>query len=72
MARKKRINIYLNQRTIDQADELARKLSYELDTAVNRSNVLELAFEILRKQKNVSDLVSEAMLSLSIEQEKEE
>lgn len=67
MVHKKRINVYLYQKTINRADALARKLSYELGTEISRSNVLELAFELLRKQPNVKELITEAMVSLEQE-----
>lgn len=69
MTRKKRVNIYLNALTITRADELARKLSYELGTEVNRSNVFELALEILRKQENVNDLVRKELSLIKEEDE---
>lgn len=47
---KKRINIYLSQKTIDKADELARELSYKLGTDLNRSNIFEIAVWWLSKQ----------------------
>lgn len=49
MASKERINVYLPQEIIDWADKKARRLSLELDKTVNRSNVIEMALNMMRQ-----------------------
>jgi hypothetical protein len=49
VATKKRINVYLPQEIIDWADRKARRLSLELDQDLNRSNVIEMALNMMRE-----------------------
>jgi hypothetical protein len=49
LAAKKRINVYLPQEVIEWADRKARRLSVELDQDFNRSNVIEMALNLMRQ-----------------------
>lgn len=57
---KKRINIYLTQKSIQKADELARELSYKTRETLNRSNILEIALWHL--VKNIDHLDPKTLL----------
>lgn len=65
---KKRINIYLTQETIKEADRLARELAFKVDKTLNRSNILEIALWYLSKDV---DQLDQKQLKSILEEEKE-
>lgn len=56
-----RINIYLDEETIKIADDLARKLSYELSTTLNRSNLIGIAIKALQQQSDTKKIVADIL-----------